>query len=364
MASAEGACSPGSGAGQTVPVMGSNHIVMMLGTVNGNARIRNPAPPSHHASHSFASLELPLLHPHLCFHLPSSFGVAESLLTAIEDCSSPILLTSSMRFSTASLALGLLPLISAAPAPIQKRALSASDTSVLQLALFLEHLELNLYTGGYLNFTDAEYTAAGFPAGFRDNVGVIASVCTHSPRRASPHLASLLTTADLQHESTHQLTIASILQENGVTPVPNCTYSFPYNSPQSFVALANMITTYVSPQPTSTPLPPSTISNLPLTHTLTPPSQRRHRSLPRRRHPPNGQPHPPHLRLLNPNSRSPTRFLPALRRARLPLPHPLRHRPQRRLRLQPRQPIRRFLPATPPHHPVAETQGHDSAAAC
>lgn len=34
----------------------------------------------------------------------------------------------------------------------------------------------------------------------------------------------------------------SILAANGVTPVPNCTYKFPYNSPQSFVALANMIT--------------------------------------------------------------------------------------------------------------------------
>lgn len=83
-----------------------------------------------------------------------------------------------MRFSIASLAIGLLPLVSTAPAPLQKRALSASDTSVLQLALFLEHLELNLYTGGYLNFTDAQYIAAGFPAGFRANVGVIASVRT------------------------------------------------------------------------------------------------------------------------------------------------------------------------------------------
>ena len=81
-----------------------------------------------------------------------------------------------MRFSTSSLALALLPLISAAPMPLQKRALSASDTSVLQLALYLEHLEFNLYTGGYENFTDAGYVAAGFPSGFRDNVGVIAQV--------------------------------------------------------------------------------------------------------------------------------------------------------------------------------------------
>lgn len=68
-------------------------------------------------------------------------------------------------------------------APVDKRANtlppvdSATDESVLQLALYLEHLELALYTGGYENFTDAEYTAAGFPPGFRENVGVIAQVC-------------------------------------------------------------------------------------------------------------------------------------------------------------------------------------------
>ena len=82
-----------------------------------------------------------------------------------------------MRFSTAVQALGFLSLVSAAP--VQKRQilpLSANDESVLQLAVFLENLERTLYTGGYENFTDAEYTAAGFPPGFRENVGVIASV--------------------------------------------------------------------------------------------------------------------------------------------------------------------------------------------
>lgn len=73
-------------------------------------------------------------------------------------------------------------LASAVAAPVEKRVNtlppvdSATDESVLQLALYLEHLELALYTGGYENFMDAEYTAAGFPAGFRENVGVIASV--------------------------------------------------------------------------------------------------------------------------------------------------------------------------------------------
>ena len=85
-----------------------------------------------------------------------------------------------MRFSSACMAAGLLGL--AAAHPLEKRANalppvnSATDESVLQLALYLEHLEFSLYTGGFENFTEAEYTAAGFPAGFRNNVGVIAQV--------------------------------------------------------------------------------------------------------------------------------------------------------------------------------------------
>lgn len=116
-------------------------------------------------------------------------------------------------------------LASAVAAPVEKRVNtlppvdSATDESVLQLALYLEHLELALYTGGYENFTDAEYTAAGFPAGFRENVGVIAS-----------------------HEATHSATISAILEKAGYIPVPTCSYKFPYDSPTSFVDLANMIT--------------------------------------------------------------------------------------------------------------------------
>lgn len=83
-----------------------------------------------------------------------------------------------MRFSTAPIAiLGLLPLISSAPLPPPGiLPLSENDASVLQLALFLENLEYTLYTGGYEAFSDAQYTAAGFPPGFRANVGVIAQV--------------------------------------------------------------------------------------------------------------------------------------------------------------------------------------------
>ncbi|KAL9627107.1 MAG: hypothetical protein Q9204_006806 [Flavoplaca sp. TL-2023a] len=128
-----------------------------------------------------------------------------------------------MLFSNAALAFGLVSMAFTHPLEKRQNALppvnSATDVSVLQLALYLENLELNLYTGGFVNFTDAEYTAAGFPPGFRDNVGVIAD-----------------------HEKTHAQTISTILTNAGENPVPPCTYKFNYTDPVSFVNLANMIT--------------------------------------------------------------------------------------------------------------------------
>ncbi|KAI9751372.1 MAG: hypothetical protein M4579_006095 [Chaenotheca gracillima] len=122
-----------------------------------------------------------------------------------------------MKTTLSLVALGLGSL--AAAAPLEKRALSDADSSTLQLALYLEHLEFALYSGGYAAFDDAAYQADGFPAGFRENVNVIA-----------------------QHEKTHADTITQVLQENGIAPVPTCTYSFPYSSPKEFVSLSNMIT--------------------------------------------------------------------------------------------------------------------------
>lgn len=85
-----------------------------------------------------------------------------------------------MIFSVAFVSATLLPLAFAHPLEKRQNALppvrSATDASVLQLALYLEHLEQNLYHGGFENFTEAEYIADGFPPGFRENVGVIAAV--------------------------------------------------------------------------------------------------------------------------------------------------------------------------------------------
>ena len=101
-----------------------------------------------------------------------------------------------MHFTIACLA-GLIA--SAVAIPLEKRANtlppvnSATDESVLNLAVYLEHLEFALYTGGYENFTDAQYTAAGFPPGFRENVRVIASVSC-LPSLTTYEFAVLMTT--------------------------------------------------------------------------------------------------------------------------------------------------------------------------
>lgn len=39
-------------------------------------------------------------------------------------------------------------------------------------------------------------------------------------------------TWETQQEATHAATITSVLEANGVTPVPNCTYDFPYTDPK------------------------------------------------------------------------------------------------------------------------------------
>lgn len=93
-----------------------------------------------------------------------------------------------MIFSAAIVAMASVPLAFSHPLEKRQNALppvnSATDASVLQLALYLEHLEQNLYHGGFDNFTDAEYIADGFPPGFRENVGVIAAVSlTSHPAR-------------------------------------------------------------------------------------------------------------------------------------------------------------------------------------
>lgn len=96
--------------------------------------------------------------------------------------------------------------------------LSPSDVAVVELALFLEHLEYNLYTGGYENFADNQYTQYGFPKGLRDAIGIIA-----------------------QQEDVHANMLAQVLTSNGLTPIPNCTYRFPYSNPKGHISEVRLV---------------------------------------------------------------------------------------------------------------------------
>lgn len=64
----------------------------------------------------------------------------------------------------------------AASSPIQRRALSQNDIIGLQLASYLENLELSLYTSGCEGITNVQWIAAGFPSTFQQDICAIAEV--------------------------------------------------------------------------------------------------------------------------------------------------------------------------------------------
>lgn len=109
-----------------------------------------------------------------------------------------------MRVDSIAAGLAALAATTVSAVPLTTRAqdmLSTNDMDVVQLALYLEHLEYTLYSGGYEAFTDEQYTAAGLPANFRQQIGITA-----------------------MQEMTHSEALAGVLTANGVTPIPNCTY--------------------------------------------------------------------------------------------------------------------------------------------
>jgi hypothetical protein len=64
------------------------------------------------------------------------------------------------------------------------------------------------------NITDAQFTTEGFPAGFHENVCLIA-----------------------EQEAVHIETSSNILTSNGATPVTACNYTFPYSNATEFANL-------------------------------------------------------------------------------------------------------------------------------
>ncbi|KAJ3796608.1 ferritin-like domain-containing protein [Lentinula aff. detonsa] len=90
-----------------------------------------------------------------------------------------------------------------------------NDTAILNLALTLEHLENAFYSGALSNFTADDFTNDGLPVWARGRFEQIAS-----------------------HEQAHVQLLSNTL---GSSAVQACNYSFPYTSPSSFAALAQVL---------------------------------------------------------------------------------------------------------------------------
>ena len=80
-----------------------------------------------------------------------------------------------MSVSLVLITLSLLPFLSAAPLASRIAGLEL-DIQVLQLGLYLEHVEYNFFNGGWEKFSDADFASAGFSSDFRANIKTIADV--------------------------------------------------------------------------------------------------------------------------------------------------------------------------------------------
>ncbi|KAJ7023294.1 ferritin-like domain-containing protein [Mycena alexandri] len=118
-------------------------------------------------------------------------------------------------FATLALALG----VAAVPVEVVKRADSNSttidDTTVLNFALTLEHLENAFYSGALAKFSEHDFKKAGLPSWARGRFAQVAA-----------------------HEAAHVAFLSGALGANATQP---CNYSFPYTDPKSFAALSQAI---------------------------------------------------------------------------------------------------------------------------
>jgi hypothetical protein len=107
--------------------------------------------------------------------------------------------------------------VSAAPV-VEKRAGEINDGVILNYALTLEHLEDTFYRDGLNQFTQEDFTNAGFDESFYNNIKKVA-----------------------QDESDHVGFISGALEAANVTPVQACTYDFGYNDVKTFLATASIL---------------------------------------------------------------------------------------------------------------------------
>jgi len=102
--------------------------------------------------------------------------------------------------------------------PVSKRQAAYTDADILNYALTLEHLENKFYSEGLAKFSEADFEAAGYPYWTYENVNETA-----------------------YDESTHVSFLTSALTAAGATPVAECTYNFPLDSVDTFLATAAVL---------------------------------------------------------------------------------------------------------------------------
>ncbi|KAJ7582715.1 ferritin-like domain-containing protein [Mycena floridula] len=90
-----------------------------------------------------------------------------------------------------------------------------TDTTVLQYALTLEHIENAFYAGALAKFDDSAFTNAGMSSTARPRFAQIGA-----------------------HEAAHVAFLSKAIGDSATKP---CTYNFPYTDPKSFAALAMLM---------------------------------------------------------------------------------------------------------------------------